>query len=67
MLYKLAKNASILSFFTFLHLISRTENKCGPQGSIFAVCLFSSYINDMPEIFDNPSFLYAENKKIIEN
>ena len=39
----------------------------GPQGSISAVFLFSFYTNDMPEIIDNLSFLYADNTKIIRN
>ena len=46
---------------------SRNILSGSPHGSIFAVFLFSSYINDMPEIIDNPSFLYAENTKIFGN
>ena len=37
----------------------------GPQGSIFAVFLFSVYINDLPEIIVNECFLYADDTKIV--
>ena len=37
----------------------------GPQGSIFAVFLFSVYINDLPEIIVNECYLYADDTKIV--
>ena len=37
----------------------------GPQGIIFSVFLFSVYINDLPEVFLNESFLFADDKKIV--
>ena len=37
----------------------------GPQGSIFAVFLFSVYINDLPDQLNNKTFLYADDTKII--
>ena len=35
----------------------------GPQGSIFAVFLFSVYINDLPDQLNNKTFLYADDTK----
>ena len=41
---------------------------CGsPQGSIYAVFVFSIYINEMPDIIDNFFLLYADDTKIIGN
>ena len=37
----------------------------GPQGLIFAVFLFSMYINDLPDQLNNKTFLYADDTKII--
>ena len=37
----------------------------GPQGSIFAVFLFSVYMNDLPDQLNNKTFLYADGTKII--
>ena len=37
----------------------------GPQGSIFAVFMFSVYINDLPDQLNDKTFLYADDKKII--
>ena len=39
----------------------------GPQGSIFAVFLFSSYINDLSDQLIYKTFLYADDTKIIKN
>ena len=47
--------------------LSRNITSGSPQGSIYAVFLFSLYINDMPDIFDNPLFLYADDTTIIGN
>ena len=48
------------SYSTFSKISSR-----GPQGSIFAVFLFSLYKNDLPDQFNNKTFLYADDTKII--
>ena len=37
----------------------------GPKGSIFAVFLFSVYINDLPDQLINKTFLYDDDTKII--
>ena len=82
-LYKLAKvgfDHDFLQFFAsyltnrkqivFLcKTLSHSHNitSGGPQGPIFAVVLFSLYINDMPVTFDNPSFLYADNTEVFGN
>ena len=46
---------------------SRDITSGGSQGSIFELFIFSLYINNMPEIIDNPFFLYADDTKIIGN
>ena len=82
-LYKLAKIGFDHEFFQFFasYLTNRKQiiflrntlchsrniTSGGPQGSNFAVFLFSLYKNDMPEVIDNPSFLYTDDTKIIGN
>ena len=48
------------SYLTFSKISSG-----GPQGSLFAVFLFSVYINDLPDQLNNKTFLYADDTKKI--
>ena len=46
---------------------SRDKTRGDSQGLIFELFMFSLYINNMPEIIDNPFFFHADDTKIIEN
>ena len=37
----------------------------GPQGSVFAVFMFAVYINDLPSLMENSTYLFADDTKII--
>ena len=37
----------------------------GPQGSVFAVFMFAVYINDLPSLMENSTYLLADDTKII--
>ena len=37
----------------------------GPQGSVFAVLMFAVYINDLPSLMENSTYLFADDSKII--
>ena len=36
-----------------------------PQGSVYAVFMFSVYINDLPSLMENSTYLFADDIKII--
>ena len=43
----------------------KTVTSGGPQGSVFAVFMFAVYINDLPSLMENSTYLFADDKKII--
>ena len=42
-----------------------TVTSGGTQGSVFAVFMFAVYINDLPSLMENSTYLFAGGKKII--
>ena len=38
---------------------------CGQLGSVFAVFVFAVYINDLPSLMENSTYLFADDTKII--
>ena len=39
----------------------------GSHGSVFAVLRFAVYINDLPSLMENSTYLFADDTKVIES
>ena len=44
-----------------------TVTSGGPQGSVFAVFMFAVYINGLPSLMENSTYLFADDTKIIRS
>ena len=44
-----------------------TVTSGGRQGSVFAVFMFAIYVNDLPSLMENSTYLFDDDTKIVAN